>query len=438
MSDKREKRFKGLTETQYFRWGVTIIVAGVALLLVYFLISHFSWVKSTLGKLLSILSPFIYGLVMAYLLSPIYNFIIKKTYPIIQKKVEKKTTVLRISKVIASAVSVIILIGVVGGLLALLIPQLIESIRALTATLPERFDQLNVWLDGILSGMGNQGTAESIDHMVSDLQDNLLSWLQDTFLPGVGSFVQRVSTGVILTIRTSFNMLIGVIACVYFLNGKETFKAQANKFILAFFKEERAHRIHDFFVYSNKTFGGFVTGKIIDSAIIGVLCFIVMRIIGLPYPILISTIVGVTNIIPFFGPFIGAIPSLFIIFIVSPVQALYFLILVIVLQQLDGNIIGPAILGNSIGIASFWIMFSIILGGGVFGFIGMVLGVPIFAIIYYYLGRYLDERLEKKGLRQDTTHYVTFDKYDIDTEELIEEIRNEDIETSENVGTYEF
>ena len=424
MEEKKEKRFRILTSNTYFRWGFTIFCAGALLVLFYQVVSNFTGFKTGISDLRTIISPFIYGFVMAYLLSPVYNYVVRKCYPVFEKKTKKKKTALTISKVLATIIALVVLLGIVAGLLSLLIPQVADSVRTLTATLPNRFEQLNIWLDKVLGGMGNQDIAENIDHFVGDMQDNLLNWLQDTFLPGVGSFMQRLSNGVLVTIKTFFNVIIGVIACAYFLNGKENFRAQFKKVINAFFSKERATAIHDFFSYTNRTFGSFITGKIIDSVIIGVLCFVAMSIMKLPYPILISTIVGVTNIIPFFGPFIGAIPSIAIIFIVSPVQALYFLILVIVLQQLDGNIIGPAILGSSIGIGSFWVMFAIVIGGGLFGFIGMVLGVPIFALIYHYAGMFVGRKLGKKGQPQWTKDYLEYDQYEIDKDALLMEVEN--------------
>ena len=166
-------------------------------------------------------------------------------------------------------------------------------------------------------------------------------------------------------------MLLGMIACFYFLNGKEKFKAEIRKTIIAVFSHRHANEIFDFAAYSNRTFGGFINGKIIDSLIIGVICFVAMSILRMPYTILISTIVGLTNVIPFFGPFIGAIPSTVVIVLVDPVKALIFLVLIFLLQQFDGNILGPAVMGSKVGLASFWVMFAIIVGGGLFGFIGM-------------------------------------------------------------------
>jgi len=421
MDEKPRWRIKSITSTSFFWWGLTIFTVGALLVLFYHFLTNYSGFRFGLTKFKNILSPFIYGFVMAYLLSPIFNAVIRRLYPKLEPKTKTKKTALTLSKVVATLVCLAVLFGVVGGMLALLVPQVIESIRGLTATLPGRFDQVSSWLNEILAGFENQEVAESINNGFNEFQDHILTWIQDTLLPGVGSFMQRLSTGVMVTIRTAFNIIIGVIACVYFLNGKEKFRAQFKMIISAFFSEKRATGIYDFFAFSNKTFGGFITGKLIDSLIIGVLCFVAMRIVGLPYPILISTIIGVTNIIPFFGPFIGAIPSIAIICIISPMQALYFLILVVILQQLDGNVIGPAILGNSLGIASFWVMFAIVVGGGLFGFLGMVIGVPIFAIIYYYLSRYVDKRLKEKELDAKTKDYLSYEKYGLEAEVILNE-----------------
>ena len=420
--DKNERRIKKVLSTSYFRWGLTILCVGVVLILFYRLIANFHGFRTGIGKISAIISPFIYGFVMAYLLGPIYNYIIKKFYPLLKGKTKKNTTALKISKVISTVICLLVLFGVVTGITALIVPQLIESIRILSQTLPGRMDQVNEWTQNIFSNMGNQEIAETLSNGYEEIQGTLLEWVQHTLLPGVGSLMQRVSSSVILTIRTIFNVVIGVIVCVYFLNGKETFRAQYKKIVNAFLSKKHAEELFDFTAFTNHTFGGFITGKIIDSLIIGLICFVSMTLLRLPYPVLISTIIGITNIIPFFGPFIGAIPSLFIIVIVNPIQALVFLVLIVVLQQVDGNIIGPRILGSSIGIASFWVMFAIIVGGGLFGFLGMVLGVPIFAVIYYYIGKYLERRLEKEHEPEWTRDYMTFDKYDIPREDILSEI----------------
>ena len=188
---------------------------------------------------------------------------------------------------------------------------------------------------------------------------------------------------------------------------------------MALVSRERANEIFEFGNFCNRTFGGFINGKLIDSVIIGIICFVAMTIIDLPYPVLVSSIIGVTNFIPFFGPFIGAVPSTIIICVESPIKALYFIILVIVLQTFDGNILGPKILGGTTGLASFWVMFAIILCGGIFGFVGMILGVPVFAVLYYYSSKFISKKLKRRNLPEDTVNYEEFNKYDIDRKEII-------------------
>ncbi len=409
---------KRIFRSEYFKWGATIFLAGALLVVFFQITNNFGGFKTGISTFLTIVSPFVYGFIMAYLLNPIYSFIIRKTYPVI-KGSAKPTSALKISKIIATVVSILVLFGAIVGIGALIIPQLVESITGLSQTLPGDVRHFTEVINDYLDNMENIALAETLQENVEEFQNHVISWVQNTFLPSMGSLVQRVSSGVIVTIKTILNIVIGVIACVYFLNGKETFVAQLKKTIMAFFKEDSAEEIFFFADYTNKTFGAFISGKILDSLIIGVLCFIAMSILNLPYSMLISTIVGITNIIPFFGPFIGAIPSVLLILLVNPLQALYFLILIIVIQQLDGNVIGPKILGNSIGIASFWVMFAIIIGGGLFGFAGMVLGVPVFAVLYYYAGWFVRNKLEKKGLAQDTMDYTHYTKYEIDDSEVI-------------------
>lgn len=405
----------------YVRWGLTIAGAGAFLVVFYRIVANFTGFREGLSTLMAIISPFIYGFVMAYLLSPIYNFIVRKTYPKLKDATKNNKRALMVSRILATIVSLIILLGAVFGLMALLIPQIVDSVRGISQTLPSNLDDVSNWINSLVAGMEDTRLANTIREGIYELQDNMLAWVQNTFLPGVGSFMQRVSSSVILTIKTFFNIAIGVIACVYFLNGKDVFRAQCRKMVLAIAGKSRAEEVFEFVQFTNKTFGDFISGKVMDSIIVGLICFVAMNIFKLPYPLLISTIVGVTNIIPFFGPFIGAIPSIGIIFLTEPIQALWFLILIVVLQQLDGNIIGPKIIGSSIGLGSFWVMFAIIIGGGLFGFIGMVLGVPVFAVIYYYLGRLVEKKLRKKAIPETTEDYIDYDGYAIDKRELEED-----------------
>lgn len=409
---------KRLLENKHARLMFMIFIVGALLIIFNQIVGNYESFSEGVGTIKTIISPFIYGFVMAYLLSPIYNATVRGLYKLLGKYFKNKQRLFSFCKLVASVVAVVCLIGAVAGLIALIVPQVIESLTGILKSLPQRLTQLSALFNDITSKMDNKRLAMKMSEIYAQVQTNLIELAQTKLLPGMGTLVGQVSTQVILTLKTMMNVMIGVMACVYMLNSKERFQGQFKKVILATLPKEKAEAVFDFAKFTNRTFGGFINGKIIDSIIIGIICFILMEIFGFPYPILISAIIGITNVIPFFGPFIGAIPAAIIILLVSPIHALYFLILIFVLQQVDGNIIGPAILGNTTGIASFWVLFSIVIGGGLFGFIGMVLGVPVFAIIYYYFSRSINKRLEAKGLEFRTDSYEDLSKYKIDKEEL--------------------
>ena len=409
---------KRLLENKHARLMFMIFIVGALLIIFNQIVGNYESFSEGVGTIKTIVSPFIYGFVMAYLLSPIYNATVRGLYKLLGKYFKNKQRLFSFCKLVASIVAVVCLIGAVAGLIALIVPQVIESLTGILKSLPQRLTQLSALFNDITSKMDNKRLAMKMSEIYAQVQTNLIELAQTKLLPGMGTLVGQVSTQVILTLKTMMNVMIGVMACVYMLNSKERFQGQFKKVILATLPKEKAEAVFDFAKFTNRTFGGFINGKIIDSIIIGIICFILMKIFGFPYPILISAIIGITNVIPFFGPFIGAIPAAIIILLVSPIHALYFLILIFILQQVDGNIIGPAILGNTTGIASFWVLFSIVIGGGLFGFIGMVLGVPVFAIIYYYFSRSINKRLEAKGLEFRTDSYEDLNKYKIDKEEL--------------------
>lgn len=409
---------KKLLESKHARLMLMIFIVGALLIIFNQIVGNYESFSEGVGTIKTIISPFIYGFVMAYLLSPIYNATVRGLYKLLGKYFKNKQRLFSFCKLVASVVAVVCLIGAVAGLIALIVPQVIESLTGILKSLPQRLTQLSALFNDITSKMDNKRLAMKMSEIYAQVQTNLIELAQTKLLPGMGTLVGQVSTQVLLTLKTMMNVMIGVMACVYMLNSKERFQGQFKKVILATLPKEKAEAVFDFAKFTNRTFGGFINGKIIDSIIIGIICFILMEIFGFPYPILISAIIGITNVIPFFGPFIGAIPAAIIILLVSPIHALYFLVLIFVLQQVDGNIIGPAILGNTTGIASFWVLFSIVIGGGLFGFIGMVLGVPVFAIIYYYFSRSINKRLEAKGLESRTDSYEDLNKYKIDKEDL--------------------
>lgn len=406
-------------QDEYAKLGLTIFGAGAALIVLYRVIDHFDWVRESLDTVKGILSPFIFGLIMAYLLCPVYNTVVRKMYHLLKDRFQKKRTALRVARVVGTILSLTALFGVVGGLFALVLPETIRSILGLVQMMPSRLTDLINWCESTFTAERYPEAAEAFELLVSHFRDNFSEWTENDLLPRIGEYMAQISLGVYMTVRTMMNILIGVIVCVYFLNSKELFKAQIKKIISATMTKDKSDEIFEFAYFTNRTFGGFINGKLIDSLIIGILCFILMTIFKLPYTVLVSTIVGVTNFIPFFGPFIGAVPSALIICVASPLKALYFLILVLALQQFDGNILGPKILGGTTGLSSFWVMFAIIVGGGFFGFTGMVLGVPVFAVIYYYFSRYIKKRLARRNLPTKTEDYEDFNKYDINRKDVL-------------------
>lgn len=409
---------KNIRKSQYFRIGATIFIAGALLILFRQLVTHFDGFKAGVSSFNTIISPFVYGFVIAYLLAPIFNAWVRLFYPRFSSTKMKKSTALNTSKGIALALTLIIFIAALAGLFAAIVPQATRTIIDLIDTLPSRLNQLQESINSTLDNMSNQQAAEQIRSLIDKAEQSFESWLTDSLQPKIISYVTQASSGLLVTLKQILNFFIGIIVSAYFLLGKERFKAQFRKFTYSVTTKEKAADFFDFADYSNKTFSGFISGKIIDSIIIGFICYFLMLIIKLPYPVLISSIIGVTNIIPFFGPFIGAIPSAALIFLESPIQALIFIIMIFALQQFDGNILGPAILGKSTRLASFWVMFAILVGGGLFGFTGMILGVPLFAIIYHYLGLALQRCLIRKGLEPATEEYMDFDKYKVDRKDI--------------------
>jgi predicted PurR-regulated permease PerM len=286
-----------------------------------------------------------------------------------------------------------------------------------TTTITDGANNLVNWVSDFLQG--DSELAKEISDIIESTSDKLRTFLQNDVLSQVQTYAASIASGAIYVGKFLLNILIGLIVSVYLMASKEKFAGQSKKIVYAIFKPVRANVIVETARKSNEIFSGFISGKLLDSAIIGVIAYVVLAIMKMPDTILVAVIIGVTNIIPFFGPFIGAIPSFIIIVLQNPIQGLYFLIFVIVLQQVDGNIIGPKILGNSTGLSPFWVVFAILLFGGLWGFPGMVLGVPTMAVIYYIIKKVMEYFLRKRGLKEDTASYVELVKVDKDSNEML-------------------
>ncbi len=395
-------------EKQHYQWGLTAFLVILCCFIVFFLIYRIDSVQHVLGKIVDVMMPLIYGMVMAYLLCPIYNFTVSRSYTLFNKGKYKFKHDLTIAKVVGTIISLAILIIAIAGVLWMIIPGLFDSIMKVIDAVPAAMRSFTQWVDVKFANL--PVAKDYLDQLSHNITDYAIDFATNTILPHSANMAAAISGTVFGAIGFVMNFVIGIIVCVYFLNIKDTLAAQAKKIIVAHFKESTAEEILSGAQYTNKTFGGFISGKIIDSIIIGILCFIIMSIFGWEYSLLISCIIGITNIIPFFGPFIGAIPSALLLLMVNPMHCLYFIILVIILQQFDGNILGPKILGDSTGLDSFWVLFAVLVGGGLFGFVGMVVSIPVFAVIYAYCARALNRRLAKRGFSTNTLDYKV-DKY---------------------------
>ena len=390
-------------EEKHIKWGLTAFLVVLCSIIVFFAIYRLRDVSEVINVILAILTPFIYGLVMAYLLCPIYNFTVRSIYALTKRVNVNIPRPLTVSKAVASLVSIIVLLVVITGILWMIIPGLVESIANIIQLLPDSMDSLRSWLDVKLVGWPEAQAV--LNGWINNFTENAIAFVTERLLPEYSSIAAGISEGVMGHFNVVKNFFLGIIICVYFLNSKENFAAQMKKIIMAVFSRKAADEIVQGAHFTNRTFGGFINGQIIDSFIIGFICFIVMTLFGWEYTLLISCIIGITNIIPFFGPFIGAIPSALLLLMVDTRQCIYFVIFIIILQQFDGNILIPKIQGSSTGLASFWVLFAVLVGGGLFGFIGMVIGIPMFAVIYAYVSRAINNRLEKRGLATDLAEY---------------------------------
>lgn len=372
-------------------YTIIILIVGIAFLNI---ISELDVFATMLGRQLSFFQPIIMGLVMAYLFNFILEFAEKKILiPKAKFKREKKIT-----RITSLAITYIIVFLLVYLFLYFILPELIASIVGLANDIPTYITNISRLVTDL---MNRFHITDEVNILIlerwNEFMDNLVNF-STGLIPLLGTTVRTIFSSI-------WNVAIGLIISIYLLFDKERYLALSRKVTIALFPDKAAKKTLELTKRADNIFGKFLSGKIIDSVIIGFLTFVILSITNMPFKTLVSFIIGVTNIIPFFGPFIGAIPSFFLILFISPVKALWFLLIVVIIQQIDGNIIGPKILGDSLGISPFWILFSILVAGKLLGFIGMVLGVPLFVFIYSILKEFMEVRLEKKGLPTETKDY---------------------------------
>ena len=370
--------------------------------LFFFTLYRIQTLGEVVDKVVKILMPFVYGGVIAYLLCPMCNMFSDYFTRTLPKRFRKMAEPL--------AMTLSLLVGglIVYALIIMIAPQLYKSIVSIWEMLPGEAEALFNWLQ-LTYGESEvmQGVLNYLMTSYDTLYSTIDSWATGTLVPYITNIVTGVGMGVWKVLIFLKDFLIGVIAALYLLANRKVFARQGRLIIRSVLKPRWAELVLEEISFVDKMFGGFIEGKLVDSAIIGVLCYIGCLIFKFPNPMLVSAIVGVTNVIPFFGPFLGAIPSILLILIESPIKALWFGLFVLGLQQLDGNIIGPKILGDATGVSSFWVLFSILLFGGLWGLVGMIVAVPLFAVLYDIIRRLVFRGLRNKGCSAELEEYQT-------------------------------
>ena len=401
----------------YFKWGLTAVAVIVIALVISLIFSKLGPIATAISTIISTVSSVLYGVVMAFLMAPVYDRIGIWVGEILSSLFPKWKKSDKYAKMIATLACLVILILVVFALIMMIIPELVNSITNVISYAPSGTQNLEAWLKDILNK--NPNLEKLIIGNYLDISERLSDIATTTVLPNVNTYIKNLSSGVINALGVVVNIIIGLMVMMYLLNMKTTLASQAKKIVYAVAGVKIGNEIVTEARYTKNMFEKFIVGKIIDSIIIGIINYVFMAIIHMPYALLISVVVGVTNVIPFFGPFIGAIPSVILLLLISPVTALQFAVWILVLQQVDGNIIGPKILGQTTGLPSFWVLFSILLFGGLFGIVGMIIAVPTWAIIYRTISRLSEHFLKKKGLEPDSKHYMDLDHIDEETKKYI-------------------
>lgn len=416
----------------YLYWGVTAFLVIAASILFYLLIRNVTWLGGALGALLRILSPFIWGLVIAYLLYPllkIYNrsLFLPLCRLLYRNAEDAETKTIRTARGLSVFLCILSLLVLIGGLIWMVVPQIYSSLERVVVNSQDYIDRADAFLTATLADYPE--LEATVTTAFGDLSNGIVSWATNQLLPQMSGLIGTITSSgvlgsitnnVVSVVKSIYNIVIGIIVSVYVLYSRDSFAAHGKMLLYCIFSLETVEKLLSSLQFMNEVFMGFISGKILDSLIVGVICYIGCMILRIPYPLLVGFIVGLFNIIPFFGPIIGAIPSAIIVLTVSPLKMLILLIFIVVLQQFDGNILGPKILGDRVGINGFWVMFAIILGAGLFGFAGMLLGVPVFVILYAAIRGLVARRLRHNGLPAEAAEYMGIGYFDPATKQPVE------------------
>lgn len=400
---------KKLKENKYFNIGLTIFLIIAACIIFFFLIFKLKLIIDSISWIIKLFIPFIIGFVFAYLLNPIVDFFQNKlllnSIKKIKLKDDKKLKISRYSSIFLTFIIVIIILVLSFDFI---IPELLKSLEILIVNIPIYLEQIKNYLLGLIDN--HKDLENIILNNYDAISTSLVNTINNNFLPKIEEWVVLFSNGLVGLIKVLYNTVLGFIISIYFLLDKENFQAQLKKVLYALFSVKKANSIIDSARYTDKIFGGFIMSKLMICLILALVTFIFLTIFNFPYAIIIALLVGITNIIPYFGPFIGGIPSALIILLQDPSKFWLLIIYLVAIQQIEGYYLEPKIMGMKTGIKSFWVLFAIIIFGGAFGLVGMIIGVPIFAIIYAYMGKKLNKILNKKKLPVETEKYVNIDK----------------------------
>lgn len=412
----------------YLGWGLTAFIVIIASILVGTMLVNLDSIAKGIGNFLSTISPIIYGIVIAYLLAPVLEFFEKRVFGKLFTKSDKpyaeianhdvndgkyshlKTYVRnRPRRVVSIIVTFLIFLGIIVGMLVAIIPQLTATLKLLVDNIPGYMKTLGEWTQEMFTNYPEIGA--EITNIINDAGSTLRSFLSTSILPQMGDYLGFLTNGIMSLVGLLMNLIFGIVVAIYCLYSKELFAAQAKKVLYSALSVKHANRIITGTRKIHHSFGNFITGTIIDSFVVGCITFVVTTIAGVPFSMLVSVIMGLTNIIPYFGPFIGLVPSLFLIFMEDPVMCIVFTIIVLIIQNLNGNVISPRILGESTGLTSFWVIFAILVGQGMFGFWGLIIGIPVFAVIYSAAKAFIAGKLETKGLPPGSDEYTDIDVF---------------------------
>ncbi len=389
----------------------TAILVFTVCLLIGICLWRLAEVREFLNKILGIFAPILWGLALAYLLSPIQVWMETR----LGRLIERKKPHPKLKRALSSFCTLLVLVLVLFGLIAAIIPELYSSIKNLLTHLPEYMTNVGNWIEVRIAGLEEEQPQmySALNSLWNSVLNGIMNYTDqfepklDSLASGGADLISSLTSGAFSVLNAVLDFLLGIIFALYLLVQKERYQAQMRKFLYALLPEAHVHKFLKAGSHVSHTFMHFFSGKLVDSLVIGLLCFIGLTLLNMPYAALISIFIGVTNIIPFFGPFIGAIPSGLLILLSEPKKVIPFAIFILVLQQFDGNILGPKILGDSLGLPMFWVLFAITVGGGLFGFVGMVAFIPLFAALYTFLSDFLADKLEKKGLPQSTGSYYS-------------------------------